>query len=57
MNASYQRELAALRLLNRNWDDLSEDDQRGKHDTFMWTVQAAVDVGLVQFSIDTKEQS
>lgn len=55
MNAEYQKEIAALRLLNRDWDDQSEDDRRGAHDNFMWTIDAAVKVGLVQFKIKSKE--
>jgi len=55
LNAEYEKEIAALRLLNRDWDAQSEDDRRGKHHTFMWTIDAAVKVGLVQFPTESKE--
>ena len=43
----YEREIAALRLLDPGWDDMSEDERRGRHDTFMWTIDAAVETGVV----------
>ena len=56
MNAECQKEIAALKLLNRDWDAKSEDDRRGMHDTFMWTIDAAVKVGLVQFPTRSNAQ-
>jgi len=55
LNAEYEKEIAALRLLNRDWDAQSEEDRRGKHYTFMWTIDAAVKVGLVQFPTESKD--
>lgn len=49
MNPQYEKEIVALRLLNRNWDSLSEDDQRAKHHTLMWTIDALIEVKLLEW--------
>ena len=50
MNLEYELEIEALKLLYKNWDDLPEADRMGIHDNFMWSISAAVEVGLVQFN-------
>lgn len=46
---AYERDLDALRLIHRDWDSKSDDDKQAIHHTFMVTVQAAVDAGIVAF--------
>jgi len=45
----YEKEIAALRLLDRNFDSLSDADKQGRHHTLMYTIDALVQCGVVEF--------
>ncbi len=49
MNESYKRDVEALRLLHRDWDEKTKGDQQAIHHTFMYTISAAVEAGVVAF--------
>lgn len=49
MNEAYKKDLVALRLLHPDWDSKSEADRQAIHHTFMWTIDAAVKGGIVDF--------
>ena len=57
MTEQYRRDVKALCLLYPNWNDLSVNDQRAFHHTFMFTVQAAIDAGVVKWPEDKGERS
>lgn len=54
MNEQYKREIEALLLLHPNWDNIPEHVQQSIHHTFLFTIDVAVEAGVVQWP--TKEE-
>ena len=46
----YEKEIAALRLLDSNFENLTDAEKQGRHHTLMWTINALVECGVVEFT-------
>lgn len=55
MTEQYAIDIEALKLLDPNWDDLPANEQQALHHTFMFVIEAAVEVGLVVWASSGKK--
>lgn len=46
---TYEQEMAALKLIERDFDDMSDDQKRDKHYTLLHTIDVLVDCGVLQY--------